>query len=240
MNVKLNMGYVPGGIFSKFMQMLPNALLYDVDKIYFNLKDDTIGFNPFDIVFEQEYDDTYVDVDCVNLGTYTKRGVEGLGPIEESVSFDKMKRICDKIKFSSVLLALEDYEHDLSVHVRLGDMNSRHPQYGIAYIDDYLSAIDILCPESIFVASDNVKSLPVISSNFECPVFWKPLLYREYSYDFTTSDMQIDNMNNAFFWIEAFTDMLMLSKGKRLLCRVSNLSNAAILFSHTIQEIHRL
>jgi len=236
MNIKLNLHIVPGSIFSKFMQMLPNALPYDVDRIYFNVDDGRIDGNPFDWVMEQSYDETFLNVECPYRGSYTKHGVDGLGPLEESKDFDKMKQICSKIK-----LNINDGDGcELGVHVRLTDMNVTHPEYGYVTIKDYIDKILELKPQSIFIASDNHKSISDIIDSYTGEVNYIPLMIRCDTDSVNTNIVQRHNLNNNIFWVEAFTDMFMLSKSTELLCRVSNFSNASILFSNSITKIHRL
>jgi len=236
MNIKLNLPIVPGGIFSKFMQMLPNALPYDVERIYFNAHDERIGCNAFNWVMDQYYDETFINVECLNNGSYTKPGSDGLGAIEESKDFDKMKLICSKIKFN----IHTGPGCDLGIHVRLTDMNTMHPQYGNHTTKDYIDKILELKPQSIFIASDNHKSISDIIDSYTGVAAYNPFMIREDADSSRTTAVQRNNLNNKAFWVEAFTDMFMLSKSAELLCRVSNLANASILFSNSITKIHRL
>lgn len=240
MNIKLNLDSNVGGIFSLFMQMVPMAISYDIDNIYLNAHTNHTDGNLFDLVLNQSCDESYVEVECVHIGTYSRDGVEGMGRIEKSKDFKKMKEICSKI---DVKCNNRDYGLSgarLGVHVRLGDMNINHPQYGIATTQDYVNKINELQPDSIYIASDNDYSIKEILANFKGIVSYSPYMIREMTDDYNTSDLQYYNLNRPEFWEEAFIEMMMLSRCRSLLCRVSNLSNAAILFSNTINEIHRL
>ena len=55
-----------------------------------------------------------------------------------------------------------------------------------------------------------------------------------------TGHLQAENLSTKKLWEEAFLDMMLLSKCSQLVCRTSNVVNASILFSDTIQSVIRI
>jgi hypothetical protein len=207
-------------------------------------------------VFDQYCDDTFETVECQNYGCFTgdkykelSQGRFGLGDIEKYESFARLKEICSKINIKKKITdVLDSYSpvvngKTLGVHVRTSDMNLVHPEYGNFTTSDYIMKIhEIIRIENInniFVASDNEESIELISKEFKNVVSY-PCKFREKKEVFYNDHMHVENFHNPLLWEEAFIEMLLLSRCGQLLCRVSNLANASILFSNTLTKIHRL
>jgi hypothetical protein len=228
------------------MIMISNAILFDkIDKFYFNSTDYRITRNPYDWVFQQEYDESFANFRCVHYGSYTKKGIE-LGNIEESEDYFKFRDVCAKIVMKDNLVERVNYYSNmfggntLGVHVRMGDMNSCHPEYGVYSMQDYINKIKEINPSQIFLASDNEESIELIRDAIPCDIITVNGLIREKKCNFEPDGIAVTLLNNEQQWLDVWLDCLLLSKCKELLCRVSNISNAAIIFSNTLTEIHRL
>ena len=252
MNIKLNAFREPpvaGGVFSRFMWLLPNALPYEnVENIYLNPLDFywiKSGANSFDWVFDQYYDDTFHEVECINNGTYSREG-DGYGAIEQCKELPDLKQLCSKLKFKKEITdVVEKYskligDDCLGVHLRTGDMNTGHHQYGIFFTEDYINKIKELRPKRIFLASDNYASIEIIKKAIDCDVIYVDGMRREEDESFDYSHVSVNYIDTPRHWQEAFIDCLLLSKCTEMLCRVSNVPNAAQLFSNTLTKIHRL
>jgi hypothetical protein len=232
--------------------MLPHAVNQNeaVEGVYYTSQNDNIKGNPFDWIFDQWKDDSFVDFHCYTPGTYSKVDTIGLGPIEKSPLFPKMQDVRRLVKVKSYITDKVDkfYSENmtsktLSVHVRTADMNLYHPEFGVFGTDDYIAKIgEILQTEDIdriFVASDNMESIDRIGKVFGNVVYYD-CRFREKKEVFKDDSMHVKNFTNPLLWEEAFVEMLLLGKGCQFLCRVSNLANAAIIFSDTITKVHRL
>jgi hypothetical protein len=228
------------------MIMISNVILFDdIDEIYFNSTDKRIDGNPYDWVFKQRYDDSFVNFRCVHYGSYAKRGIE-FGNIEESQYFSLFRKMCSKIAFKDSFVERENkyasmFGNDiLGVHVRMGDMNTCHPEYGVYSTRDYIDKIREIDPPGIFMASDNHESIKLIKEAILCPIITVDGLVREEKCNFEPDGIAVTLLNNEQQWLDVWLECLLLSKCKKLLCRVSNISNAAIIFSDTITKVHRL
>ena len=252
MNVKLNAFREPpvaGGVFSRFMWLLPNALPYkDVENIYLNPLDFywiKSRANTFDWVFDQYYDDTFIEVECINMGTYTKRGM-GYGAMEDAADLHQLKQLCSVLKFKREIADIVDKYSEfmqgdcLGVHLRVGDMNVGHPEFGVYTTQDFINRINTLKPKKIFLASDNYVSIEMVKHSVDCPVLYMDSFQREDTDDFEYAHVSVNHIDTPRHWQEAFIDTLLLSKCSEMLCRVSNIPNAAQLFSQTLKKIHRL
>ena len=253
MNVTLSLRppVIWGGIFSQFMLMIPNAIHYDVEGLNMDVNDgyNICNDNPFDWVFDQTPDNSYIIVPCKHHGIYTNKEMKRggyLGAIEDSASFDKMKDICSRIRIKQEILDIVNKyssllsPNTLGVHVRLGEMNTIHPQYGIASTRTYIDKINEINPDSVFLASDNDTSIRMIKESVSCEVIVIENLAREEIDNISVDNVHMNLLYKDYYWREVFTDMLVLSRCNELLCRVSNFANATILFSNSFNKIHRL
>jgi len=244
MNIKLNLGAY--GRFSQFMIMVSNAILFDkIEKIYFNSTDERITGNSYDWVFQQEYDGAFINIECIHRGSYTKKGIE-LGNIEESGNYPKFQDVCSKIILKDSLIQRVNYYASmfdgniLGVHIRMGDMNICHPEYGVYSIQDYINKIREINPANIFLASDNEEAIELIKNAIPYNIITVDGLIREKKCNFEPDGIAVTLLDNEQQWMDVWLDCLLLAKCNELLCRVSNVSNAAIIFSHTITKVHRL
>lgn len=231
-----------GGIFSKYMFGIQNAVNHELNSIYLKITDLRTIENAFDFVLEQKYEDNSYTINCKNFGSYGKTN-----PIELSPKFNEYKELIKKIKIKQTILdKVDEYveklninENTIGVHLRLTDMDIHHKKdYGILTFENYLANMDIT--KQYFIASDNHESIQKLTQIFGDNVKYIPNIIR---CDKETNDstiLQLDNFKNEQFWIEAFIEMLLLSKCSKIICRTSNLINASIIHSDNIKEIIRL
>lgn len=242
MKCKLNIG--AGGIFSKYIFGIKNATLHEADSYYFNITDTRTDHDIFDCVLDQTL---FIDneVDCQHLGNYSK-----FNPIENSPNLPKYSEIIKKIKLKKELLDKVEYyqnkfnidESTVGVHIRLTDMNIVHGNdYGVLSFEDFKSQMN---PNvKYFVASDNYESLKKLKELYGDNINYVDGLIRSKLETDDTSTMFLNNpvvFKNKQFWKDSFLEMLLLSKCSKLICRTSDLSNVAIIYSDTIKNIIRL
>jgi len=270
MKCKLNIWFA-GGIFSKYILGIRNAVLHEADSYYLNIIDPRTNPNMFDSVLDQTLipDDTtevedsftpvnrhfksravsyvnYKEIDCESsLSNYSK-----FNPIENSSNLPKYSEIIKKINLKKELLDKVEYyqnkfnidENTVGVHIRLTDMNMYHASdYGVVSFEDFKSHLK---PDvKYFVASDNDESLKKLKALFGDNVNYVDDLLRAVFENNDTTSMFLNNpvvFKNKQFWFEAFLEMLLLSKCGSLICRTSDLSNVAVIYSKTIKNIIRL
>jgi hypothetical protein len=223
-----------GATFSQLMVMLTNACDMWVDNIYLQSDDRRFGItgNPFDYLFDQSYDSSYVDIICNRNKSYPR--------VEEADNFANLKYLVSKLRVKPEILnsVLRLKPYDFAIHIRTGDMNTTHPEYGVFTTADFVQKCRYIVKGPIFVASDNDDAIEKMRKDYEVVTY--PCLIREVDETFTTYGMWIKYAYNYQIWQEAMIEMLSLARAKELICRTSNLSNAAILFSNTINQIHRL
>jgi hypothetical protein len=240
MNCNLNIQ--AGGIFSKYMFGIQNAVQRDCDLYYFNIIDHRFNSNMFNYVLDQTYDTSYVTFDCNNLGVYHKSN-----PIEKSNNYSKYIEVVNKLKLNDELLKKVNYytdkfkinESTVGVHVRLTDMNIIHgDDYGVLSFEHFNSQLN--SDTKYFISSDNRESInklkELYGKNINCV---EDMIRCEFEGDDSKS-LQLNNFKNPKLWVDAFIEMLLLSKCGTLICRSSNLSNASIINSKTIKNIIRL
>lgn len=245
-----------GGIFSKFMvaiQYVDTNInnVDDIENIYIDINRDksyisgrqvrwynVVGdLNPFDFVLEQSMD-TKFDVELLAKPHTTYKDIIKRG------NLNRLKTIVSKLKIKKSVLDKINPNIDsstLGVHIRLTDMDIYHPNGSNASLDNfYNNTVKIISQENgldkIFVASDNDSSLTHFKNNLD-------IMYNEVSNRSKSpsdskyqTELQIDMAASECFWVDSFLEMLSLSKCGKLLYRVSNLSNASVIFSNTITE----
>jgi hypothetical protein len=247
MNLKLHYyDYRCPGIFSRFMRIIRHGIPYDIDNVYIDSKSDYMIENPFDWIFEQYYDESFIEGEETYNGLYNP---QELGSIEKSDDLEKLKLIRSKIKIQKNILDwVENNSHQinencLGVHVRLGDMNHHHPQHGVATINNYIERIDKIIKEEgldkVFVASDSNQSLNILHDHFGDVIAYIPDMIRAEEWDFSVSPM-FTNLDKKIFWEEAIKEVLLLSKCNQFLRRTSSFADTAIVFSNAFTKIHRL
>jgi hypothetical protein len=252
--IKCKLNINAGGIFSKYIFGIKNAILHEADSYYLNVVDTArTNSDIFDNILDQtlSFDDTIDsdniinEVDCQHLGNYTK-----FNPIEDSPNLPKYSEIIKKFKIKKELLDEVKYYQDkfnidestVGVHIRLTDMNLYHgDDYGWLSFEDFKSKMN---PDvKYFVASDNYESLKKLKELYGDNINYVDGLIRAQLETDDTSIMFLNNpvvFKNKQFWHDAFLEMLLLSKCGELICRTSDLSNVAVIYSETIKKITRL
>lgn len=229
-----------GGIFSKFVRSMDKICQYNYDNFILYTKSCS----------EQNYTKNYFadifDFNGINIDTVIDCDVYSTHhDISKANNFFTLKKACKSLKINhNILLEVKNYvknylpDNTLGVHVRLTDMHSKHPNYGILSLNDYIKYIDCELNanhyDCIFVSSDNIESIEKLQKyygklvkHFNCSF----LVQKETDDNYA---LQLNNLNNTFFWIEVFTDMLILSNTRHLIHRISNYANTTLLFSDTI------
>lgn len=240
MNCNLNIS--AGGIFSKYMFGVQNAIKHNYDSYYFNIIDKRTDSDMFNYVLDQQYDSNHQNINCDNLGSYHK-----LNPIENSSNYTKYVEVINKLKFNKKLLKKVKYyekkigidDSTVGVHVRLTDMNIIHGKdYGVLSFEDFKTQLN---PDTkYFISSDNNESINKLKELYGNNIKYVKGMIRSEFENENSESIQLNNFKNPQFWIESFLEMLLLSKCGTLVCRSSNLSNAAIINSKTIKNIIRL
>ena len=231
-----------GGIFSKYMLCVQNLANIDFEKVYLNIIDNRTDNNMFNSVLNQTLTDNLTNIECNHIQGYNNQN-----KIELSNKFNNYKNVVSKFNFKDDLLdkikilqeQLNITEKTIGVHVRLTDMNIHHVNdYGSSNFDDYLKYFNEY--DDFFVASDNKESLNKLVDIFGDKIKYVPNIIRGETKKENTSLLQLTNFKNNIFWEEAFIEMFLLSKCGSLICRASNLTNAAIVHSDTIKNIIRI
>lgn len=229
-----------GGIFSRYMRIIKQASILSYDKI--NLKDDKDNINCFDWIFKQEILDTYQDIE-INGDPFKK--YNNKNHIEKSASFESYKNVVKSLEFTEDFVSKLNYfekqfitSETIGVHVRITDMNTLHPQYGIYYIDDFLKLLQK--DKKYFIASDNEESLKKIKNIYGDNISYIPNLIRAKKETENSTQMQEQNIKNKIFWTEAFLEMMLLSKCSSLICRTSNVAFSSLVHSDSIKNVIRL
>jgi hypothetical protein len=247
---KIQINGIGGGIFSKFITSIQFAeeLIGEstIPEICYNTVVD--GVSVFDYVLDQNRD----SIEGFYNSTYL-RGYSGYEPIELSKEFVNLKRITRAVKFKqefnklveSTMLELGIDKNTVGVHIRLCDMNITHGiDYGIVCYEDYKKLLDKIMVGTqvkLFVASDNYESISKLKKDYgkERIIYVEGMLRGATEVEHT-GDLQAENLATKRLWEEAFLDMILLSKCSQLVCRTSNVVNASILFSDTIQNVMRI
>lgn len=239
-----------GGIFSKFalciQSILPIWHISKVEKIYLNHVSKLVQIpNPFDLIYDQNPNLSYVYVNSGNRNTYLE--------IHKSNDLPYLKEIVSKLKYKqSILDNIEKIRQDLNitdrtlgVHLRLGDMNMIHgDMYGVVYYEHFQRKIDEALKsgqyDNIFAASDNFESIEKLINRYGDKIRFCNSLMRLKNEDDDGYKFQIDNFSTPEFWLNSYYDMLLLSKCGGIIYRVSNFANASIMHSNTIKNYYKL
>ena len=233
-----------GGIFSVFMDVVI-LRIYELDFDDFRIEVTKNQYDPppdcFNFVFDQpDIDEPVYSYGGQKTGGFRKEG-HGLGAIEDFADIGLIRNACRKFRIKSEISdkLITIPRNTLGVHFRGGDMDEKHPQYGVFSYDDYRDYIRLISPSQIFIASDNHEVVDRIKNDFDVPVFYYDNFIRGVDVKDDTYDVQMRNANSKIFWQESFIEMLTLARCDSLLCRVSNLANASIAFSDNI-KVYRL
>lgn len=209
--------------------------------------------NILNYVLDQKTDHTYVDMGELPIGTWYSR----FKRIEESPSLDRYKRTLQKIKIkNSIHNTVNNFckenaigSHTLGVHVRMTSMviHTRRPDEVDVSWEKYYNAIDYELNTgnygNIFVASDNRESIDLLDRRYPNMVKCFPDMLRFPNILITNySDWHWDY--DQFFmkpwWEESFIETMTLARCGGMVCRESNLSNMAVVFSNSIKRVTRV
>jgi hypothetical protein len=203
-------------------------------------------------VLDQYYDDSFVYGGYLPMGTlYSKDN-----PIENSARYQDYKRVLSKLTIrqeiyqmvNEFILANNITTKTLGVHFRLTTMNMlHHDLYQQVTFENYLDAIkqefDRGKYENIFVASDNDESIAKLIEHFGNKVIYHKNFTRfdrEKFADFFDCIPEYEWFYHKTTWQEAFRDCMVLSRCGAMVCRESNFSNMAIVFSDTFNKVVRV
>ena len=244
---RVNVEY--GGVFSKVMILLQylERNRCNLEECYLCVSDpralNECNYNPLDYVFNQELlkEFEYRVATCTCTYTAKKR-------IDESEAYDTLKKLANSLQYKEEFLNLvnryvEEFSIDrdtVGIHVRLCDMNIHHKNdYGQLTYSDFLKVIkEEIAPESkLFVASDNLESLIKLKEEFGDRVKYVPDLIRAQLETDDSYELQLKYFKTKELWVEAFLEMMLLSKCSKFICRTSNLANMSIITSNTFKKV---
>lgn len=174
--------------------------------------------------------------------------------IEDSPRLADYKRVLNKIHIQNeVTKKVDDLcqlvnigPRTLGVHVRMTTM-SVHTNYKTITHEDYCNTIDAQLAtgdwDGLYVSTDNVESLVKMEQRYGHIIRYYPNLYRLPT-ELVTERWQWSWEYNMFFykrfWQESFMEAMTLARCGGMICRDSNFSNAAIVFSNTLRRIVRV
>lgn len=227
--------------------MNPSINIDDIDNIFLNNLHPFVraDINPFNFLYEQKSIAPDATILCQSMPPYTDH-------IPDHI-LQRFKKIESKLKINSKLQAKIDKalnslnltDKTIGVHIRLTDMDRHHgSDYGRKSFEDYVYKINLALNEEhdkIFIASDNVESIEKMQKIYGDKIIFYSELMRPHS---ETADangvgnegFQLDHFNEEEFWHDSFIDMFLLSKCGSMIHRVSNLSNAAKIYSNTFKK----
>jgi len=243
---------IGGGVFSKFMVAIQSILASVPDpniikNIYIDIDWDRVDpvrqksmdSNPFDYVLNQNNELVFDKIILAKPHPcYTD--------INNHPHLVKLRIICGKIKIKKNVKdkAISVGGDTLGVHIRLTDMNTHHPNYGVANTEGYINKIEnVLTSEyskEIFVASDNVESLDKINDKFKTISNTTSNRSNEENKGHNYINYLRNVSANESLWVDSFVEMFSLSQCSEIIYRVSNLNNASVIFSNTIKKTHKL
>jgi hypothetical protein len=200
-------------------------------------------------VTDQKFDETYRYHGFLPVGVWYDRN----RPIEHSDRLSDYQRVLKKIHIKNEIKTRVDNlcklvninEQTLGVHVRLTTM-SLHNHVPVT-IENYFDAVDKELESGrwngIYVSTDNVESLVKMEQRYSRWIRYYPNLLRlpketigndnEWAWEY-------DMFFHKRFWQESFMEAMTLARCGGLVCRDSNFSNAAIVFSDTIKQVIRV
>ena len=201
-------------------------------------------------VLEQKVDSTYTDGGFLPIG----KMYMGENSIENSPRLNDYKRVLNKIHIQNeVIKRVDDLcalvgidDQSLGVHVRMTSM-AVHTNYGQATFEDYCAAIDRELETGnyrrLYVSTDNIESLVKMEQRYNSIICYYPNLLRLPTEQITNVSQwswEYDMFFRKLFWQESFMEAMTLARCGGLICRDSNFSNAAIVFSNTIKKVVRV
>ena len=142
-------------------------------------------------------------------------------------------------------LGININEQTLGVHVRLTTMSLHN--HAPVTIENYFDAVDKELESGrwngIYVSTDNVESLVKMEQRYSRWIRYYPNLLRlpkEIIGNDNEWAWEYDMFFHKRFWQESFMEAMTLARCGGLVCRDSNFSNAAIVFSDTIKQVIRV
>lgn len=200
-------------------------------------------------VADQKFDETYTYHGFLPVGRWYDRNQ----PIELSNRLADYKRTLKKIHIKNEIRTQVDNlcklvnisDQTLGVHVRLTTM-SLHTHTPVT-IEHYFEAVDRELESGrwngVYVSTDNVESLVKMEQRYARWIRYYANLLRlpketigndnEWAWEY-------DMFFHKRFWQESFMEAMTLARCGGLICRDSNFSNAAIVFSDTIKSVIRV
>jgi hypothetical protein len=211
---------------------------------------------------ERPYDHvmSYVLDQTVDRG-YEYRGFLPVGkmynskdPIEHSGRLSDYKRVLRKLHIQQEIIKRVDdlcelvniNEKTLAVHVRMTTATAHADRAAVSH-EDYVKTIDRELATGnytgLYVATDNVESLVKMEQRYGHIIRYYPNLLRlptESIGNIEEWSWKYDMFFHKRFWQESFMECMTLARCGGLICRDSNFSNAAIVFSNTLERIVRI
>jgi hypothetical protein len=174
-------------------------------------------------------------------------------PIELSPRLDDYKKTLSKIHIKNTIKnSVYSFCSDnnigtktLGVHIRMTTM-VLHPNLKSITYEEYCDTIDKCLEtenyENVYVASDNNESIIKLKNRYGKNIVYYPNLLRLHTEKLngpTDISWEYDMFFRKKFWVEAFMECMTLANCGGLVCRDSNFSNMAIVFSNSIKNIYR-
>jgi hypothetical protein len=201
-------------------------------------------------VLNQTTDKTYEYKGFLPIGKmYTKNS-----PIEDSNRLSDYKRVLNKIHINNEITTKVDNlcklvninSRTLGVHVRMTTM-AVHTNYNPITHEDYCRTIDNQLAtgdwDGLYVATDNVESLVKMEQRYGNIIRYYPNLWRLPTEQITERwqwSWEYDTFFHKRFWQESFMEAMTLARCGGMICRDSNFSNAAVVFSNSLKRIVRV
>lgn len=201
-------------------------------------------------VLNQQADHTYTYQGFLPIGDI----YDSVNRIEDSPRLDDFKRVLKKIRVRNEIKTKVDNfcklvnigPKILGVHVRMTTM-AVHTNYKFATMEDYFKFTDRELEtgdwDGIYVSTDNVESLVMMEQRYSRIIRYYPNLLR-YPRCQLENRQQWSWEYDWFFqkrhWQESFMEAMTLSRCGGMVCRESNFSNAAIVFSDSLRRITRI
>jgi hypothetical protein len=201
-------------------------------------------------VLDQKVDRSYTDQGFLPVG----KMYMGSDYIEDSARLPDYKRVLNKIHIQNeVTKKVDDLcklvnigPKTLGVHVRMTTM-AVHTNYRDITHEDYCKTIDAELAtgdwDGLYVSTDNVESLVKMEQRYGHIIRYYPSLYRLPTEQITERWQWSWEYNMFFFkrfWQESFMEAMTLARCGGMICRDSNFSNAAIVFSNSLRRITRV
>jgi len=175
-------------------------------------------------------------------------------PIEHSERLSDYKRVLRKLHIRQEIIKRVDdlcklvkiNEKTLAVHVRMTTATVHADQTSVSH-EDYVKTIDQELAtgeyDGLYVATDNVESLVKMEQRYGRIIRYYPSLLRLPTESIKSVEewsWKYDMFFHKKFWQESFMECMTLARCGGLVCRDSNFSNMAVVFSDTLKRISRI